>query len=112
MTPDLFGPAARRDLREALRWIARENEAAAEALLQAALRSAGRIAEQPMLGRLRLDLLPSPYRFWRVAGFPYLIVYDAARQPPQVLRMLHMARDLAPLLADLADATDDGEPST
>ena len=110
MKPDFFGPAARRDLRQALRWIAQENETAAEALLQAALHSGRRIAEQPMLGRLRLDLLPSPYRFWRVAGFPYLIVYDAARQPPQVLRMLHMARDLAPLLADLPGAADEAEP--
>lgn len=110
MKPGFFGPAARRDLRQALRWIAQENEAAAEALLQAALYSGRRIAEQPMLGRLRLDLLPSPYRFWRVAGFPYLIVYDAARQPPQVLRMLHMARDLASLLADLPGAADEAGP--
>lgn len=106
MTPDLFGPAARRDLREALDWIARENEAAAEALLQATLRGARRIVELPLLGRLRLDLLPPPYRFWRVAAFPYLIVYNAARRPPQVLRVLHMARDLGPVLADLLDAPD------
>jgi toxin ParE1/3/4 len=110
VTPDLFAPAARRDLHESLTWIAKDNEAAAEAFLQAVLQSARRIVERPMLGRLRLDLLAAPYRLWRVAGFPYLIVYNGARQPPLVLRVLHMARDLGPLLADLAEEPDDGLP--
>jgi toxin ParE1/3/4 len=103
VNPDLFAPAARQDLREALTWIARDNEATAEALLEAALRSARRIAERPLLGRLRLDLLPSPYRFWRVPGFPYLLVYNAERHPARVLRVLHMARDLGPLLGGLRE---------
>lgn len=107
MTPDIFGPIAREDLRQALAWIARDNEAAAQAMLQATLQSARRIVARPMLGRLRAELLPAPFQFWRVAGFPYLIVYDAARQPPVVLRLLHMARDLAPLLADLSGLTDE-----
>lgn len=107
MTPEVFAPAARRDLSDALTWIARENEAAAAALLEAALRSARRIVERPMLGRVRLDLLPTPYRFWRGAGFPYLIVYNAERTPPRVLRFLHMSRDLGPLLLDLV--ADGGE---
>ena len=107
MTPDIFGPVAREDLRQTLAWIARDNEAAAQAMLRATLQSARRIVARPMLGRSRPDLLPAPFRFWRVAGFPYLIVYDAARQPPAVLRVLHMARDLAPLLADLSGLTDE-----
>jgi toxin ParE1/3/4 len=109
VNPDLFAPAARRELRAALRWIARDNEPAAEALLQAALHGARRIAARPLLGRLRTELLPAPYRFWRVAGFPYLLVYNAARQPPRVVRFVHMARDLGPLLADLADVPDADE---
>ena len=109
MTPELFAPAARRDLQAALTWIARDNEAAAEALLRAALHSARRIATRPLLGRLRTELLPAPYRFWRVTGFPYLVVYNAARRPPRVLRFVHMARDLGPLLAELAEP-DDGSP--
>ena len=79
------------------------------ALLQAALHGARRIAARPLLGRLRTELLPAPYRFWRVAGFPYLLVYNAARQPPRVVRFVHMARDLGPLLADLADVPDADE---
>lgn len=102
MTPDFLAPAAERDLYEAVAWLARENEAGADALREAALRSIRRIVERPMLGRLRPELAPAPYRFWRVAGFPYLIVYNGDREPPLVVRVLHMARDLPPLLAALA----------
>ena len=106
MTPNFFGPVARDDLAQALAWIAGDNEVAARAMLQATLQSARRIVERPMLGRVRPELLPAPYRFWRVVGFPYLLVYNAERQPPVVLRMLHMARDLAPLLAGIPDQED------
>ena len=41
-------------------------------------------------------------------GFPYLLVYNPSREGAPVLRVLHMARDLAPLLADLS--ADDGAP--
>ena len=102
MTPAIFGPAARADLRQALDWIAQDNEAAAHAM-QATLQSARRIVARPQLGPQRPEMLPAPFRFWRVSGFPYLLVYDAARQPPVVLRLLHMARDLRPLLANLSD---------
>jgi toxin ParE1/3/4 len=111
VTPDLFAPSARRELLAAVTWVAQDNEAAANALLAAALQSARRIADRPLLGRARPELLPAPYRFWRIAGFPYVIVYNASRRPPLVLRVLHMARDLAPLLVDLSGTTEDGPPT-
>jgi toxin ParE1/3/4 len=83
-------------------WLAAENEAVAEAMRQAALRSIGRIVERPRLGHSRPELAAAPFGFWRVLGFPYLIVYNAARTPPRVVRVLHMKRDLPPLLANLA----------
>jgi len=107
VTPDFFGPVARDDLAQALAWIARDDEAAARAMLQATVRSARRIVGRPMLGRVRPELLPAPYRFWRVAGFPYLMVYNADRRPPVVLRVLHMARDFPPLLEGLSGPPDD-----
>jgi toxin ParE1/3/4 len=106
VTPDFLAPSAERDLYEAVTWLARENVAAAEALREAALRSMRRIVERPLLGRLRPELAPPPYRFWRVADFPYLIVYNAARTPALVIRVLHMKRDLPPLLAGLANWLD------
>ncbi len=41
-----------------------------------------------------------------MAGFPYLMVDNADRKPPVVLRVLHMARDLGPLLAGIVDPED------
>jgi toxin ParE1/3/4 len=73
----------------------------AHALATEAMRAAEMLATQPTLGRRRPDLLPEPYRFWSLRGFPCLLVYDSAATPPQILRLLHMARDLSPLLTDL-----------
>lgn len=111
MTPDFLAPSAEADLYQAVTWLARENEAAADALREAALRSMRRIVARPLLGRLRPELAPPPYRFWRIANFPYLIVYNAARTPPLVLRVLHMSRDLPPLLAGLADLPEREPPA-
>jgi toxin ParE1/3/4 len=103
VTPDFLAPSAQRDLDDAVRWLARESEAHADAFREAALRSMRRIVARPLLGSLRPALAPPPYRFWRVTDFPYLIVYNAARTPPLVLHVLHMKRNLPPLLASLAD---------
>jgi toxin ParE1/3/4 len=111
VTPDFLAPSAEADLYEAVSWLARENEAAADALREAALRSMRRIVAHPMLGRPRPELAPPPYRFWRIANFPYLIVYNAARTPPLVLRVLHMSRDLPPLLAGLAELPEREPPA-
>ncbi len=101
MNDRLFAPRARRGLRNASVWIGRENPVAANALISEALRVANLLAKQPMLGRQRPGLLPEPYRFWSLRGFPYLLVYNAAASPPQILRVLHTARGLAPVLADM-----------
>jgi toxin ParE1/3/4 len=100
--PHHLAPAAERDLYEAASWLAATSEANADAFREAALGSIRRIVQRPLLGRMRPELAPPPYRFWRVSGFPYLIVYNAARRPVLVVRVLHMSRDLPPLLAGLA----------
>jgi toxin ParE1/3/4 len=88
-------------LREAVVvWVARENPAAANALLAAALTAARRLQAKPKLGRVRPQLAPERYRFWSLRGFPYLLVYDAEAQPPIVLRFVHQSRDL-PVVLDL-----------
>ncbi len=101
MTPHLFAPRARRELREAAAWIAGENPAAAEALLRATLRAAELVAAKPGLARVRLDLAPARFRFWSLRGYPYLLVFDVDRTPPVVARFVHQARDLPVLLSDL-----------
>ena len=54
------------------------------------------IGDNPGIGHVRDDLTDLPVRFWGV--FSYLIIYDPAPRPVQVLRVLHGARDLAALL--------------
>jgi plasmid stabilization system protein ParE len=101
MTPRLFAPRARRELRDAAAWIAGENPDAAEALLRATLRAAELVAAKPGLARVRLDLAPARFRFWSLRGYPYLFVFDVDRTPPAVARFAHQARDLPVLLSDL-----------
>jgi plasmid stabilization system protein ParE len=101
MTPGLFAPRARRELREAAIWIAAKNPDVAEALLRATLRAAELVAANPGLARVRLDLAPVRFRFWSLRGYPYLLVFDVDRTPPVVARFVHQARDLPVLLSDL-----------
>jgi len=99
----LFVPRALRELRAAAVYIARDNPLAAQALLDAALRAARTLADHPEMGRLRPALTPPRYRFWSLTAFSYVLVYDPARTPIQVLRVVHTARDLPTALADLRD---------
>ena len=101
MTPRLFAPRARRELRDAAAWIAEDNPAAAEGLLRATLRAAELVAARPGIARVRLDLAPVRFRFWSLRGYPYLLVFDVERTPPVVARFAHQARDLPVLLSDL-----------
>ena len=90
--PADFTSFARADLRAAVTWIAKDNPAAARALRIAAEDAAQRSGARPGIGR---------HRFLLLRGFPYLLVYTADTIPPRILRVLHTARDLPPLLADL-----------
>jgi plasmid stabilization system protein ParE len=50
VTPDFLARSAERDLYEAVRWLARDSAAAADAFRKAALASMQRIVKRPMLG--------------------------------------------------------------
>ena len=97
----MLAPQARRDLLAAAHWIAEENPSAAVALRNAVVAAATRIGSHPQIGALRTELAPQSIRFLVVSGFPYVIVYDAGREPPLILRVLHGARELPELLRDL-----------
>lgn len=99
--PAVFAPAARQDLRTAVDWIAQDNPAAARALRTAVEKAATRIGARPKVGAARPQLGSGRHRFLLLRGFPYLLVYAAGTTPPRILRVLHIARDLPPLLADL-----------
>lgn len=101
MTKAAFSPAARRDLLDAIRWIAKENPRAALALRETITEAAGLLGEHPHLGKAIVELAAHPVRFLPLTGFPYVVVYDCDTRPPLILRLLHGARDLPKILADL-----------
>src|SRR5580658_11155156 len=102
MTVALLSRRARGDVVSAVRWIADDNPTAAQAFRQAVGRVAALIGEHPRIGRVRPDLADAAYRFLGLTGFPYLVVYNAERRPPLIMRVLHGARDLPELLRDLS----------
>ena len=55
-----------------------------------------RIATSPGIGHLREDLTVEAVRFWPVGR--YLIVYRVEKKPPEIVRVLHGARDVAAIL--------------
>ena len=102
MRPAVFSRRALRELQNAVGRIAEEHPAAAQAFHDAVIRVAERIGRHPGIGGVRPQLTTSRrHRFVALAGFPYLIVYAADREPPLIVRVVHTARDLPRLLRDL-----------
>lgn len=97
----LISADAGQDLTEAARWIARDNGRAAKGLRDAVVAAAVRIGGNPELGRMRPEIAGPPVRFLAMTGYHYILVYDCARRPPVILRVLHGARDLPEILADI-----------
>jgi plasmid stabilization system protein ParE len=86
-------PAAENDLFEIWACIAANNIEAADRVEAEIFDACARLAERPHLGHLRRDLTDKPVRFFPVRG-TYLIVYDPATEPLEVIRILHGARDV------------------
>ncbi|KSB87429.1 hypothetical protein AS593_07895 [Caulobacter vibrioides] len=101
MSQAAFSPLARLDLVEAEAWIRADRPSAATGFRRAVLDAARLIFEQPNCGGERQEIAAAPHRFLVVRGFPYLLVYNADRRPPLIVRVLHGARDLPGLLSGL-----------
>jgi plasmid stabilization system protein ParE len=101
--PKNLSPQALRDIDQAVDDLAASaaGPMVADRFAVAAADAAEWVGRHPLLGHRRLELLPGQFRFWRVKGFDYLLVYNAERPDHPVLRVVYMARDLGPLLADL-----------
>jgi toxin ParE1/3/4 len=100
MTAAALSPAARRDLLEAVNWIARDNPGAARALRRNVAKTAVVIAEHPDVGSPRPEIVPTPFRYMALTGFPYIVVYHSDRGPPVIARIPHGGRDLPEVLRD------------
>jgi antitoxin ParD1/3/4 len=94
-----FTPEAAADLFEIWCYIAEDDLEAANRVEDAIHAASALLAENPLSGNSRNDLTPLPVRFWLVQPYRrYWIVYDPDSIPLQVIRLLHVARDVAPLL--------------
>lgn len=94
-----FTPQAFDDLFDILDFIAQPNPEASKAVEQAIFRACDLLVSSPLAGSVRSDLTPLPLRFWVVHPYSnYLIVYDPAKKPLEVIRILHAARDIPALL--------------
>src|SRR5579859_7894657 len=88
-------PEAEEDLFSIWAYIRSDNADAADHVERAIYKACDFLASSPYAGHTRSDLTSKAVRFWVVRRFSsYVIVYDPARQPLAILRILHSARDL------------------
>ena len=90
-------PEAESQLGDILEFIAEDNEAAAIRVRNALYQALAMLAKMPELGHLREDLTGRPLKFWSV--YSYLLVYDPATEPLEVVAVLHGARNVARILS-------------
>lgn len=82
---------ARRDVLDIWRYIAQDNEAAADRFVDLSVRHFQRLGENPRIGRRR-DELRSGYRSFPVGA--YLIFYRVASPGVCIMHVVHWRRDL------------------
>jgi toxin ParE1/3/4 len=85
---------ARRDVLEIWRYIAQDNEPAADRFIDNLIRRFGFLGENPAAGRSREELRQG-YRSFPVGE--YLIFYRIGAPGVQIMRILHGRRDLGRL---------------
>ena len=88
----VFTERAQADLLEAWLFIAEDNPAAADKVLDTLEQEAKLLLLQPLMGRARPEL-GSAVRSWPSAT-PYVVFYEVDDSELTVLRVLHHARDV------------------
>ena len=91
----VFTERAQADLLEAWLYIAEDNPAAADKVLDTLEQEAKLLFLQPLMGRARPEL-GSAVRSWPSAT-PYVLFYEVDESELTVLRVLHHARDVRPV---------------
>lgn len=57
------------------------------------------LGDTPGAGHLREDLTDEAVKFWAV--FSYLIVYDSAKRPIEIIRIIHGRREISATLSQM-----------
>lgn len=87
---------AERELVDIWDYIAAENKAAADRVLERFFDAFEKLGKMPEMGHYREDLTSRPVRFWPLDR--YMVVYKPEPQPIEIVRVLSGWRDLAALL--------------
>ena len=80
-------------------FIARDSLDAALKVLDTLEEAFEQLAAMPAMGHRREDLTERPVKFWPV--FSYLIVYDPATTPLQIIAVWHGAQNIEHLMKNL-----------
>ncbi len=88
----LYARSAQNDLLDAWLFIAKDNPAAADGVLDAIEQECNTLSLQPLMGRRRPEL-GRGVRSWPTST-PYVLFYLAGKNGITVLRVLHHARDV------------------
>ena len=94
----IVAPQAKEDLKAIRDYLKREaGLEVAQSTLKKIREAFDFLNHTPGAGHLREDLTDKPVKFWSV--FSYLIIYNPAAQPVEILRVVHGNRDVADLLS-------------
>ena len=88
---------ARQDYFDAFDFISAYSSAAADRWERQMLQAFDHLSEWPNTGRLLPEYAPDTVRFW--IAEQYLVIYDPASDPVEIIGIVHGAQDLAPLIA-------------
>jgi len=92
-------PQATADVFDIWRYIAEDNQDAADLVEQAIYDACEFVAEAPLRGHYRPDLTTRPLRFWTLTHYPnYTVVYRPDTVPLQVVAVLHGKRNIGRIL--------------
>ena len=91
-----LSPEAARDIRDIWSHIAEDSIPNARRVRLLLFDACQRLAEHPGIGHRRPDLTGKPVLFWPVGS--YLIIYNPAKRPVEIARVVHGARDVPRLI--------------
>jgi plasmid stabilization system protein ParE len=76
-------------------YIARDSIEAADRVESAIFSACKFLADSPLAGHVRPELTKLPLRFWTIATYTrYVVVYNPATKPIEIIRIFHGARNL------------------
>ncbi len=96
MADFFYSPQARQDLLEIWEFIARDSLDAADRVEREMEQAVAALVRNPWRGHTRRDLTSKPVLFWPI--YSYLIIYNPAARPLEVVRILSGYRDIAAML--------------